>query len=75
VYKNALQAKSMLTEDYFKTLGDIALIEIYELLKGSMEFRKMNSRTEEFSLSNISMLMHLAMQFGIDIEKFNTEMK
>jgi hypothetical protein len=40
-----------------------------------MEFRKMNSRTEEFSLSNISMLMHLAMQFGIDVEKFNAEMK
>jgi hypothetical protein len=65
----------MLTEAYFKTLGEIAILEIFDSLKWSMELRRMNSRTEEFNLSNIAMLMDFAMQFGIDIEKFNTEMK
>ena len=65
----------MLTEAYFKTLGEIAILEIFEFLQCSMELRRMNSHTEEFNLSNIAMLMDFAMQFGIDIERFNTEMK
>lgn len=65
----------MLTDAYFRTLGDVAIVEIFELLKSSMESRRMNSRTEEFNLSNIAMLMDLAMQFGIDIHKFSSDMK
>ncbi len=65
----------MLAETYFKTLGDLAIVEIFELLVWSMESRRMNSRTDEFNLSNIAMLMDIAMQFGIDIQKFNEEMK
>ncbi len=65
----------MLAEAYFKTLGDLAIVEIFESPKWSMELRRMNSRTEEFNLSNIAMLMDFAMQFGIDIQKFNEEMK
>jgi len=65
----------MLTEVYFKTLGEIAVLELFELLRYSMELRRMNSHTEEFNLSHIAMLMDFAMQFGINIEKFNTEMK
>ena len=65
----------MLTDAYFETLGEVAIVEIFELLRLSMESRRMNSRTEEFNLSNIAMLMDLAMQFGIDIRKFNIEMK
>ncbi|MGH9934076.1 MAG: hypothetical protein ACRD3Z_03050 [Nitrososphaerales archaeon] len=65
----------MLTENYFTMVGELAVIEILDLLRSSMDTRRMNSRTEEFNLSNIAMLMDFAMQFGIDIRKFNAEMK
>ncbi len=65
----------MLAEAYFKSLGEVAIVEIFELLKSSMELRRMNSHTEEFNLANVAMLMHFAMQFSIDIEKYNTQMK
>ncbi|MFQ5940848.1 MAG: hypothetical protein ACE5KA_04025 [Nitrososphaerales archaeon] len=65
----------MLTDAYFRTLGEIAVIEILELLRSSMEFKRMNSHTEEFNLSNIAMLMDVGMQFGIDIQEFRTELK
>ena len=65
----------MLTETYFKTMGELAIVEIFELLRLSMESRRMNSHTEEFNLSNVAMLMDFAMQFGIDIQRFNDEMK
>lgn len=65
----------MLTDAYFKALGEVAILEIFDLLRSSMESRRMNSHTEEFNLSNIAMLMDFAMQFGIDIHRFNIEMK
>ncbi len=65
----------MIREAYFETLGELAILEIFELLNVSMELRRMNSHTEEFNLSNIAILMDLAMQFGIDLQKFNSEMK
>ena len=65
----------MLTDAYFKTLGEVAILEIFDLLRSSMESRRMNPHTEEFNLSNIAMLMDFAMQFGIDIHRFNVEMK
>lgn len=65
----------MLTDAYFKALGEVAILEIFDLLRSSMESRRMNPRTEEFNLSNIAMLMDFAMQFGIDIRRFNVEMK
>jgi hypothetical protein len=65
----------LLTETYFKAIGELAIVEMFELLRLSMESRRMNSHTEEFNLSNIAMLMDFAMQFGIDIQKFNDEMK
>jgi len=65
----------LLTETYFKAIGELAIVEMFELLRLSMESRRMNSHTEEFNLSNVAMLMDFAMQFGIDIKKFNDEMK
>ena len=65
----------MLTETYFKAIGELAIVEMFELLRLSMESRRMNSHTEEFNLSNVAMLMDFAMQFGIDIQRFNDEMK
>lgn len=65
----------MLSEDYFKAMGELAMVEMFDLLRLSMEARRMNSHTEEFNLSNVAMLMNLAMQFGIDVEKFNMEMR
>ena len=56
-------------------VGELAVIEILDLLRSSMDSRRMNSHTEEFNLSNIAMLMDLAMQFGIDIRKFNADMR
>ncbi|MFY3741704.1 MAG: hypothetical protein HMLIMOIP_002163 [Candidatus Nitrosomirales archaeon] len=56
-------------------VGELAVIEILDLLRSSMDARKMNSHTEEFNLSNIAMLMDVAMQFGIDIRKFNADMR
>ena len=56
-------------------VGELAVIEILDLLRSSMDSRRMNSHTEEFNLSNIAMLMDFAMQFGIDIRNFNAEMK
>ena len=56
-------------------VGELAVIEILDMLRSSMDSRRMNSRTEEFSLSNIAMLMDIAMQFGIDIRKFNADMR
>jgi len=56
-------------------VGELAVIEILDLLRSSMDSRRMNSRTEEFNLSNIAMLMDFAMQFGIDIRKFNADMR
>jgi len=56
-------------------MGELAIVEIFELLRLSMESRRMNSHTEEFNLSNVAMLMDFAMQFGIDIQRFNDEMK
>jgi len=56
-------------------VGELAVIEILDLLRSSMDSRRMNSHTDEFNLSNIAMLMDFAMQFGIDIRKFNAEMK
>ena len=65
----------MLSQRYFDALGELAILELFEFLKGSMELRRMNSNVEEFNLSNVAMLMNLAMQFGIDIQNFNNEMK
>lgn len=56
-------------------VGELAVMEILDLLRSSMDSRRMNSHTEEFSLSNIAMLMDFAMQFGIDIRKFNADMR
>jgi hypothetical protein len=56
-------------------VGELAVIEILDMLRSSMDSRRMNSRTEEFNLSNIAMLMDLAMQFGIDIRKFNADLR
>ena len=56
-------------------VGELAVIEILDLLRSSMDSRRMNSHTEEFKLSNIAMLMDFAMQFGIDIRKFNADMR
>ncbi len=39
------------------------------------EIKKLLLYVEEFNLSNVAMLMNLAMQFGIDIQNFNNEMK
>ncbi len=70
-----LESSVMLTDDYFKAMGELAILEIFDLIRLSMESRMMNSQTQEFSLSNIAMLMDVAMQFGIDVQKFNEEMK
>ena len=56
-------------------VGELAIIEILDLLRSSMDSRRMNSHTEEFNLSNVAMLMDFAMQFGIDIRKFNADMR
>ena len=56
-------------------VGELAVIEILDLLRSSMDSRRMNSHTEEFNLSNVAMLMDFAMQFGIDIRKFNADMR
>jgi len=56
-------------------VGELAVIEILDLLRSSMDTRRMNSHTEEFNLSNIAMLMDVAMQFGIDVRKFNADMR
>jgi hypothetical protein len=56
-------------------VGELAVMEMLDLVRSSMDARKMNSHTEEFNLSNIAMLMDVAMQFGIDIRKFNADMR
>ena len=56
-------------------VGELAVMEMLDLLRASMDSRRMNSHTEEFNLSNIAILMDVAMQFGIDIRKFNADMR
>jgi hypothetical protein len=65
----------MLRDAYFKILGELAILEILDLLRVNMEARRMNSHTEEFALANVAMLMNVAMQFGIDVQEFNFEMR
>lgn len=72
-FRHKRDVSKLITDTYFKALGEVAILELLDLLRLSMEMKRMNSHTEEFSLSNIAMLMDVAMQFGIDIREFNAE--